>query len=35
VCLPFTKNLGQVIYQYELKRGKKYLPDLKKFKFKY
>ncbi|HTD98922.1 MAG TPA: serine hydrolase [Mucilaginibacter sp.] len=35
VCLPFMKNLGQVIYQYELKRQKKHLPDLKKFKFKY
>lgn len=35
VCLPFMKNLGQMIYQYELKREKKYLPDLKKFKFSY
>ena len=35
VCLPFMKNLGQVIYQYELNRTKKYLPDLKKFKFNY
>jgi hypothetical protein len=35
VCLPFMKNLGQVIYQYELKRGKKHLPNLKKFKFRY
>ncbi len=35
VCLPFMKNLGQVIYQYELTRPKKYLPDLKKFKFSY
>lgn len=35
VCLPFMKNLGQVIYQYELRRPKKYLPDLKKFKFRY
>lgn len=26
VCLPFLKNLGQVIYQYELKRKKKRLP---------
>ena len=33
VCLPFMKNLGRVIYQYELQRPKKYLPDLKKFKF--
>jgi hypothetical protein len=35
VCLPFMKNLGQVIYQYELKRPKNYLPDLSKFKFHY
>jgi len=35
VCLPFMKNLGQIIYQYELKREKKHLPDLKKFKFRY
>lgn len=35
VCLPFMKNLGRVIYQYELQRPKKYLPDLKKFKFHY
>lgn len=35
VCLPFMKNLGQVIYQYELNRTKKHLPDLKKFRFSY
>jgi hypothetical protein len=35
VCLPFMRNLGQVIYQYELQREKKYKPDLKKFKFSY
>lgn len=35
VCLPFMKNLAQVIYQVELKREKKYKPDLKKFKFRY
>lgn len=35
VCLPFLKNLGRVIYQYELKRPKKHLPDLTKFKFNY
>jgi hypothetical protein len=35
VCLPFLKNLGQVIYQYELSRPKKYPPDLSKFKFTY
>jgi len=35
VCLPFMKNLGRLIYQYELVRPKKYLPDLSKFKFRY
>jgi hypothetical protein len=35
VTHPFMKNLGQVIYQYELQRKKKYLPDLSKFKFSY
>jgi hypothetical protein len=35
VCLPFLKNLGQMIYQYELARPKKHLPDLKKFTFKH
>lgn len=35
VCLPFMKNIGQVIYQYEVKRDRKYNPDLKKFKFRY
>jgi hypothetical protein len=35
VCLPFMRDLGQLIYQYELKRDKKYKPDLKKFKFSY
>ncbi|HEY9195899.1 MAG TPA: serine hydrolase [Mucilaginibacter sp.] len=35
VCLPLLRNLGQVIYQYELKRTKKHLPDLTKFKFNY
>jgi len=35
VCLPFMKNLAQTIYKYELKRERKYEPDLKKFKFKY
>ena len=28
VCLPFLKNIGRLIYQYELQRYKKYLPDL-------
>jgi hypothetical protein len=35
VCLPFMKNLGRLIYQYELTRPKKYLPDLSEFKFRY
>ncbi|HZY37661.1 MAG TPA: serine hydrolase [Mucilaginibacter sp.] len=35
VTLPFMKNLGRLIYQYELKRPKKYLPDLRKYKFRY
>jgi hypothetical protein len=35
VCLPFMRDLGQLIYQYELKRDRKYKPDLKKFKFSY
>lgn len=35
VCLPFLKNLGQVIYQYELNRPKKYQPDLSKFRSTY
>lgn len=35
VCYPFMKNLGQVIYQTELKRKKKYLPDLTKFRMRY
>jgi hypothetical protein len=35
VTLPFMKNLGQVIYKYELKRPKKYLPDLRKYRFRY
>jgi hypothetical protein len=35
VCLPFMKNIGKVLYLYELSRPKRYLPDLKKFKFSY
>ena len=31
----FLANLGRVIYNYELKRVKKYLPNLSKFKFDY
>jgi hypothetical protein len=35
VCYPFMKNLGRVLYEYELKRKRKYLPDLSKFRMKY
>jgi hypothetical protein len=33
--LPFMKNLGQVIYNYELKRKRTYPPDLSSFRIKY
>ncbi len=32
---PFMKNLGQMIYQYELKRKRKFSPDLSRFKVNY
>ena len=32
---PFMKNLGQLVYNYELKRKKKYKPDLSSVKFDY
>ena len=32
---PFMKNLGQAIYDYELKRERKNIPDLSPFIFKY
>lgn len=32
VCLPFLKNLAQVIYQYELTRTKKNVPNLSRYK---
>ncbi|SEI97536.1 Beta-lactamase enzyme family protein [Dyadobacter koreensis] len=35
VCYPFMRNLGQVIYQLELARKKRYLPDLTKFRMDY
>ena len=35
IGLPFMKNLGQLIYNYEMKRPKKYLPDLSPLKFIY
>ncbi len=35
VGFPFMKNLGKVIYDYELKRKKIFQPDLSRFKFQY
>ena len=35
VGFPFLKNLGKVIYDYELKRDRKVIPDLSKFRFSY
>jgi hypothetical protein len=35
VGLPFMKNLGRVIYEYELKRKRKNIPDLSPFVFQY
>jgi hypothetical protein len=32
VCLPFLRNLGQLIYQYELTRPRRYVGDLRKYK---
>lgn len=32
---PFLYDLGQTVYQYELQRKRKYLPDLQKFKIRY
>jgi beta-lactamase class A len=32
---PFMKNLGRVIYEYELKRERKYVYDLSSFRFQY
>jgi hypothetical protein len=32
---PFMKNIGQTVYQYELKRRRKYQPDLSEFKLVY
>lgn len=32
---PFMKNLGQLIYEYELNRKKEYAPDLSKFDIQY
>ncbi|MFT3702438.1 MAG: serine hydrolase [Agriterribacter sp.] len=35
VGFPFMKNLGQVIYDQELKRTRRYVPDLNTFKLQY
>lgn len=35
VGLPFLKNLGRAVYEYELKRKKKHAPDLGRFKIDY
>jgi hypothetical protein len=35
IGFPFMKNLGQAIYEYELKRIRKSTPDLGKFRFNY
>ena len=35
VCYPFMKNIGQEIYNYELNRTKKHLPNLNKMKMDY
>ncbi len=35
IGFPFMKNLGQVLYQYEKERTKKYLPDLSGLVFDY
>jgi beta-lactamase class A len=35
IGIPFLKQLGQTIYNYEVKRPKKHLPDLTAFKFIY
>ena len=35
VCYPFMKNLGRIIYEFELNRSKKQLPDLSKYKMNY
>lgn len=32
---PFMKNIGRVVYQYELKRNRMNKPDLSEFKFQY
>jgi hypothetical protein len=33
--LPFMKHLGQVVHDYELKRNRRFIPDLSTFRFNY
>ena len=35
IGVPFMENLGKVIYEYELKRERKVIPDLNKFELDY
>ncbi|TCD04211.1 hypothetical protein EZ449_18050 [Pedobacter frigidisoli] len=35
VCFPFMKNLGKLIYDLELKKGKKFRPNLNKLRIDY
>lgn len=35
VALPFFRTLGLHLYQYELKRKRKFKPDLSRFKINY
>lgn len=35
VCFPFMKNLGRSIYELEIKRSRKNIPDLSRFKMAY
>jgi hypothetical protein len=35
VAFPFMRDLGQAIYEYELQRKKKHLPDLERFRIDY
>ena len=35
IGFPFFKHLGEVLYEYDLKRKRKYTPDLSAFSFTY
>ncbi|HEX2607105.1 MAG TPA: serine hydrolase [Flavisolibacter sp.] len=35
IGLPFLKNLGKVLYEYELRRQRQQVPDLSRFRFNY